>query len=176
MQGYPHARGLQELNQSGLAPLLPMIDNVSQHGAYRAMMFCIGAVVRNGDRAQKAALLTVLRRHISHSARESSASWQANSMPKRERAQQDTHEGQQSDDNDTSPSVGLGRYAAALQEHGSQLGFQPVYKVTELSKGSPTFRASVLVAGSSCEGIAKTKKQARHEAAKKACLQMDINV
>lgn len=137
------------------------------------MMFCIGAVVRSGNRAQKAALLNVLRRHISASEH---AGWFRSHVEDVAERESDPppHQDQQCDDAETLPSVDMGRYASALKEHGDQVGFTPIYKVTKMSKGSPSFRASVLVDGSSCEGVARTKKQARHEAAKKACLRMDI--
>lgn len=40
-----------------------MIDIDLEHDVYCVMMFCFGAVVRKGDRKQKAALLLVLRRN-----------------------------------------------------------------------------------------------------------------
>lgn len=138
-------------------------------------MFCIGAVVRKGDRRQKAVLLTVLRQY--------GATSQASDFPHprngKARGEGSVREYPQKveqfvDEINTSSSD-LGRYATALKEYSDKHGMALTYRVDELSKVPPRFRAIVVVDETSTYvGTAKTKKQARHEAAKEACLEMDI--
>lgn len=148
-------------------------DSTTQ-GAYRALMFYIGAVVRSGDRRQKAALLAVLRQHAVTSCHTGLLPPQGDARESEDdrRSRQKARRVLEM----TMPVADLGRYATALKEHGDQHGFVPVYKVTELSGMPPQFQASLMVEGSLFEGLAKTKKQARHEAAKTACLRMDIEI
>lgn len=172
IRGFPYARSLNDLRGQGLEPLLPVIDDDSNRGAYRMVMFCIGAVVRSGDRKQKAALLAILRQHaanLDHTDPVLSQS-DADGGEGNRRSSQRVRRVFES----TIPAADVGRYATALKEYGDQHGFAPVYKVIELSRVPPYFQASVMVEGSLFEGHAKTKKQARHEAAKMACLEMDI--
>lgn len=157
-----------------MEPLLPVVNTDLEQDAYRVMMFCIGAVVRKGDRQQKAALLAVLRRQgtvlehsgMSHTQSDSTQS----TVSVRRYPRQVEHI---VDDLDMAGSD-LGRYATALKENSDKRGLLPTYDVEELSQFPPRFLAIVTLEGSTYEGTAKTKKQARHEAARKACLDMKI--
>lgn len=138
------------------------------------MMVCIGVVVRKGDRRQKAVLITVLRRQ--KAAREGPGS--SNSLILQSKGHGGKYSGkaeQLIDDLDAIPSD-LGRYATALTDYSNKRGLKPVYTVNELPRDPPRFSANLAIDGSTYEGAAKTKKQARHEAARKACLEMDIEV
>ncbi|KAK5069403.1 hypothetical protein LTR51_008653 [Lithohypha guttulata] len=175
LQKFPYAQSLTELRAEGLEPLLPMVEGDLEHDAYRVMMLCIGAIVRKGDRRQKAALLAVLR---------GQGGPVENSGVSQPRSSTTQHEGRtrryprkvEHFVGDVSIAASeLGRYATALKEHSDKHGLVPTYKVDEVSKIPPHFRAFVMVDGSTYTGTAKTKKQARHEAAKEACLEMDID-
>lgn len=159
-----------------MEPLLPVVDTRLEHDAYRVMMFCIGAVVRKGDRRQKATLLTVLRRqltvleHLDMSRARSDTSQRTASA--RKYPQQAEH---LVDDFDMS-GADLGRYATALKQDSDKRGLLPAYDVEELSQIPPRFRAMITLEGSTYTGTAKTKKQARHKAARQACSDRDIQV
>lgn len=139
------------------------------------VMFCTGAIVRSGDRKQKAALLAILRQHASDRDRVDPLASQGSTRRDHE-VQQHPQRISSAFENRYMPATDIGRYATALKEHGDQYGFVPTYEVVELSSVPPQFQATATVEGSSFEGIAKTKKQARHEAAKKACLTLHIKV
>lgn len=162
------------MRKQGLDPLLPVIDDDSQHRAYRVMMFCIGAVVRRGDRNQKATLLAVLRQHIVKSDYAGSIRTQIDDTIKRESAREYSSKVEQFLDNETSSAVDIGRFATALHEYSAQHSIKPIYRVIQLSIDPPRFQAFVAVAGDTYEGFAKTKRQARQEAAKRACLKRNI--
>jgi dsRNA-specific ribonuclease len=64
----------------------------------------------------------------------------------------------------------------ALKEHGDESSVAPVYHTQTLSLEPSLFRATVTFQGFTFEGKAKTKKQARHYAAKEACEYLDIKI
>lgn len=171
--GFPYSQSVQELRELGLEPLLPVIDNDTHHGAYRVMMFCIGALVRSGNRQHKAALLTVIRQHLANLGHTGSSRIRTEEYVKRENDQQYSPKERYSE-NEYLPEINLGRYATALHEFSSQNSYEPTYRVITLSKYPPRYQATVTVAGASYESVAKSKRQARQDAAKKACLKMDI--
>lgn len=159
-----------------MGSLLPVVDDDSEHGRYRALMFCIGSVVRGGTRTQKAALLAVLRRLINDPSHAESSRSQADGEAESENPRPHLLKDEPFVRKEKTPSSVMGRYTKALQEYGDQNEFKPFYRYRELSDGSPYFHASVIVDGTLYEGVAATKKQARHEAAKKACLAMNIEI
>lgn len=139
------------------------------------MMFCIGAVVRNGDRKQKAALLSVLRQYKVKPDRPSSFWSPAGNAREGVSGRKHAHKMEQFVDDTNVTTLDLGRYATALKEYGDKHEFVPTYHVMEMCRVPPRFRAIVTVDGSVYVGTAKTKKQARHEAAREACLEMEID-
>lgn len=139
-------------------------------------MFCIGAIVRGGTRTQKATLLAVLRRQISDLGHVSSSRSQADGEAESESTRPRPLKDESFVRKEKAPPSIMGRYTKALQEYGDQNEFKPFYRYRELSDGSPYFHASVIVDGTLYEGVAATKKQARHEAAKKACIAMGIEI
>lgn len=75
-------------------------------------------------------------------------------------------------DGGTDPT--LAQFAIALKERGDVVGACPQYEVMTLRQYPPLFRATVSLQGRSFNGEGPTKKQARHEAAKKACRGMGV--
>ena len=70
----------------------------------------------------------------------------------------------------------LAYYSMALKEHGDTIGREPRYDIEPSLVHPSQFRARVAVNGSSFEGEASTKKQAKHLASKEACLALGIVV
>ncbi|TKA65216.1 hypothetical protein B0A55_11915 [Friedmanniomyces simplex] len=68
----------------------------------------------------------------------------------------------------------LAQFAVALKEKGDAMGTSPQYEVKTLRQYPASFRATVSLQGRSFDGESSTKKQARHEAAKKACRGMGV--
>lgn len=90
-------------------------------------------------------------------------------------ARKHAHKMEQFVDDTNVITLDLGRYSTALKEYGDKHEFVPMYHVTEMCRVPPRFRAIVTVDEAVYVGTAKTKKQARHEAAREACLEMEID-
>lgn len=173
IQKFPYARSLTQLCAEGLESILPPVETNLEHDPYRLMMFCIGAVVRKGDRGQKAVLLAVLRRQGALEA-SNLAFPQAGDTHSEASARRRSRKVEGSVDDHSVSSTDLGRYATALKEHSDKQGLEAIYRVDELSRIPPRFRATVVVGGLTYKGTARTKKLARHEAARVACLELKI--
>ena len=130
----------------------------------------IGAIVRKGSRDQKAALLLTLRQHAAPSESQD----QGLGLADASRGDWWSPPVQPSASNEKLPASSLGQYAVVLKEHGDQHGFVPEYVIQNVSTSPPKFKAIVLFQGFSFEGIARSKKQARHLAARDACNYLQI--
>ena len=139
------------------------------------MMCCVGAIVRSGDRKQKATLLAVIRqcaalsRSVDHPHPRSSYPGVVVEGVQTLPLFPETANGE-----DVSPAD-LGRYATALKEYGDQHGFAPEYSVRHLSSAPSLFQARVTFDGRRFEGTARNKKQSRHQAASEACSYLGID-
>lgn len=173
IQKFPYARSLTQLRAEGLESILPLIETNLEHDPYRLMMFSIGAVVRKGDRGQKAVLLAVLRQQGAPEASDL-ARPQAEDAHSEANARKRSRKVEGFVDGHSVSSMDLGRYATALKEYSDKHGSEAIYRVDELSRIPPRFQATVVVDGSTYQGTARTKKLARHEAARVACLEMKI--
>ena len=146
------------------------MPNISDdtHDAYRAMVTCVGAVVRKGNGAEKATLLAALR-ELSNTG--VSSGHQKNSSSTPNIIPDDwTGERLRKSASDRSLSGNpLGRYSVALREHCDQHDFVPEYTVQAVSIYPPKYKAIVTFNDFSFEGTARNKKQARHQAAREAC-------
>ena len=168
LRGYPYDVGFKELRAHDLGGPGDEVRGVDD--AYQAMMIGIGHVVRRGTRDQRTVLLATIRRHT-HLLMTSVAgdSDSIGGMPERHEWEsssfQITPEG-----GHTASLPNLGQYATKLKEYGDQRGWVPEYVVERRSEIPPEFRAILSCQDFTFEGTSRTKKQARHQAAREACL------
>ncbi len=174
MRRYPFHQRLEALQARGIS--------VSEFGAlngeqdaYRALLSLTGAVVRKGNREQKALLISTLRNTASMRP---SAGPRGISSPT---SVADTDAGGEAHrwwSSTTKPvtNAEIAPYTMALKEHGDESSGTPDYHTQTLSLHPPSFKAIVTFKGLTFEGKAKTKKQARHYAAKKACEFLNIKI
>ena len=144
--------------------------------SYSTLMFCIGAVVRCGNRRQKATLLAVIRQHSTEPSTNKISGHHtkdAYSTLEQSHLLRNTTRSTLDERLDTD---GPGRYATMLKEYADKHGLVPVYVVAELSNVPPLFGATVTLDGSSFEGRGKQKKEARHQAAKAACTVLELGI
>lgn len=174
MHKFPYLQSIKALRTQDTESCFGVVDTDSEDGAYRRLMICIGATVRNGDRQEKASLLAVLRQHRAISDFTDPYRPPHDGAAAMNDIRKASYTVGQAMNDEPVPVTDLGRYATALKEHGDQRGFTPRYYVEELSRVPPLFKAKVHADGSVFVGLATSKKQARHKAAMKACSKMDI--
>lgn len=168
---YPYHQSLQKMKVQGLAEcVLHQSNDVRE--AYQQMLTCVGAIVRNGTREERQALFAVLREKSEFGVSETHQS----EAPNTGRGGRNGPQLQRSGSDRTLSNTSLGQYATALQEHAAQRGFAPLYKVHNISTMPSKFRATVSFEDSSFDGIDRNQKQARHQAARKACEFLGIEV
>lgn len=141
-------------------------------GDYEGLMVCIGRNVLGGSRRSKKVMVQSLRRfcgeQVSHYTC-SSKSGRQESFPV---SRPGVSRSGTTVDEYVDPT--LAQFAVALKEKGDAMGTCPQYDVGTLRQYPALFRATVSLQGRSFDGEGSTKKQARHEAAKKACGGMGV--
>jgi hypothetical protein len=174
MRRYPFHQRLEALQARGISTSEFGTLNGEQD-AYRALLSLTGAVVRKGNREQKALLISTLRNAASAG---SSASPRGISRPSSVAANDIGNEGQRwwSSTTPRATNAEIAPYAMALKEFGDASSAAAVYHSQRLSLDPPLFRATVTFRGFTFEGKANTKKQARHYAAKEACEYLGIKI
>ena len=155
MRCYPVRQRLKALQAQGISTSdFGGLDG--EIDAYRALLSLTGAIVRKGNREQKALLISTLRdtafvdslanlRHISATTKGVT-------------------------------NAEIAPYSMALKEDGDKSSVAPVYHTQTLSLDPPLLKATVTFKGLTFEGRGRTKKQARHFAAKEACEYLEIKI
>ena len=174
MRAYPARPLLKALQARGISTS-EFGDLDGKQDAYRALSSLTGAVVRKGNREQKALLISTLRDTTSMG---SSSDVQDISRPSSvlttDAGNDTNHWGASTIEEMTNAE--LAPYTMALKEHGDESSITPVYHTQTVSLYPPLFKATVAFKGFTFEGKAKTKKQARHYAAKEACKYLEIKI
>jgi len=174
MRRYPFHQRWEALQARGIS--ISEVGGLNgEQDAYRALLSLTGAVVRKGNREQKALLISTLRNTASMRP---SAGPRGISSPT---SVADTDAGGEAHrwwSSTTKPvtNAEIAPYTMALKEHGDESSGTPDYHTQTLSLHPPSFKAIVTFKGLTFEGKAKTKKQARHYAAKKACEFLNIKI
>lgn len=143
---------------------------------HEALLKMIGAILRKADKKERADLEATLKGHKRSETNETPQDYPASN----------SDSGIKNEDSDSeavnnagaaAAKLDTGRYVGALKEHGDRINQLVRYETEPLSLEPPQFRASVFFNGGSWDGkIEKTKKQARHQAAKAACESLSIRV
>lgn len=144
------------------------------HGTYETLITLIGSICRQGSVAEKRALLSALRKG------ESNRSFDQRSGLDSSKSQKQPYESlERSNEHQTGGDIGsmtdIGYYTMVLKEHGDKIGVAPDYKTKTITLVPPQFRAILSFQGSTYDGQASNKKEARHKASKKACERLQLN-
>jgi hypothetical protein len=135
---YPYGESLQRLEKQGFGPLVTNAGPDLSQG-YHILLTCIGGIVQNGSREQKATLLATLRQ----SGRVATPSnLPQNGSMASDAGQKDLRDaaiGKAEGSGDFS-ALGLGQYSMVLKETGDQRGFVPEYVVQHISSFPPSSR------------------------------------
>jgi len=172
MRRYPFHQRWEALQARGIS--ISEVGGLNgEQDAYRALLSLTGAVVRKGNREQKALLISILRNTASMGP---SAGPRGISSPSSVAGTDAGGEAHRWWSSTTKPvtNAEIAPYTMALKEHESSVA--PGYHTQTLSLHPPSFKATVTFKGFTFEGTAMTKKQARHYAAKEACEFLNIKI
>lgn len=143
------------------------------HGTYETLITLTGSICRQGSVAEKRALLSALRKG------ETNRSFDARSGLDSSKSQRQPYESpERSNEHQTDGDVGsvadVGYYTSILKEYGDKIRVAPDYKTKTITLVPPQFRATLSFQGSTYDGQASSKKEARHKASKKACERLQL--
>ncbi len=174
MQSYPYSQVLRLLRSQNIQAL-NLNHLQDDQDPYQALLALAGAIVRVGTREEKVKLMATLREPVVHNR--STNPQKADALSSKPCP--DSWSGSKvkaSFSNETLSKAELAPYSIALKEHGDKCNVLPEYTVQALSLYPPKFRAIVSFKDYTFEGSARTKKQAKHCAAKEACAYLDVKV
>jgi len=159
MNRFPYARCLMTLTEG---------EVLDETNAYRDLMNSIGKMCREGHERAWTAIGSAIQRSFEppHNA--------PNGASSRHRASADTAVRKSGSTVDGLPALDIFRYSMALKEHGDQQGQLMNWDEECLRAYPPHFKATIHVQGLSFDGTGSTKKMARHQACREACLALGI--
>ncbi len=135
--------------------------------SYEGLLTTVGSILREGSKADIRLLVLSLRKH-----RSEKASLGTSPMAANRKAVEVAASGSQ----DIASPADLGCYAQALKEYGERVGAQPHFRIESQGLNSPAFEASLIFQGLNIKARGKSKKEARHRAAKQGCQNLRLPV
>ena len=127
---------------------------------YEGLMTTIGSILRRGDHATKRMLIQSLRRFGGE---------QLGEVIPREAVTRSKKTSRTDPLKSISGTMDFGRYVAKLKEHADSLGVEFPTTLEEITIKPPLYEATVHLEKEKFTARAKSKKEARQQAAYKAC-------
>lgn len=162
LRGYSYAKHFEVFTQS-LPELCGITDFDQDDDGYSKLLTILGAVLRTSESSEEASLSRCIKRHLGL-AKPQHVENDDTFVKKDDLSIKEDRRGNRSYE------PYLAQYSMALKEHGDKTGDKVDFRVDCISfQPVPEFEAILTFKGAEFSGRAKTKKEARHLAAKSAC-------
>lgn len=162
MRGYPYARHVEDLAQK-FPELCSTTDFDRNDDGYSKLLSVYGAVLRTTEGSEETRLSHCIKQHMGLAKSQHLENLDIPMQGKGFNIKEEPPK-------DRSYTPCLAQYSMALKEYGDKTGDKVDFTVDCISfYPVPQFEAILTFKGAEFRGRAKTKKEARHLAAKSAC-------
>ena len=133
----------------------------------------MGSVVRQGSESERRAVNATLRTSGATTSSVQHGRPKTSVQLQQPQGDQDLQASSSTNASDM-PDIAL--YTMALKERGDQQRVTPLYTEQTVKLAPPTFRVAVEFQGNTFEAWGSSKKEAKHEASKKACNHLGLKI
>jgi Double-stranded RNA binding motif len=174
MRCFPYRKSLELLQAQGITSFEHGLGS-AQQDPHPRLLALVGMIMRTGKEKEKRTTISVLRRHPEASTINGRQKAEVPKPKEREDRPKVFPRGDKSREV-TPASANNAQYTMILKELGDESGVAPKYSLETLSLDPPMFKSTVSFQDITFESTARTKKEAKHQASRKACEHLGLTV
>jgi hypothetical protein len=174
MRCFPYRKSLELLQAQGITSSEHGLGS-AQQDPHPRLLALVGMIMRNGKEKEKRTTISILRRHPEASTIDGRHKAE---VPKPKERENRTKVFPRDDKSRkvTPASTKNAQYTMVLKELGDESGEAPRYSLETWSLDPPMFKATLSFQDITFESTARTKKEAKHQASRKACEHLGLKV